>query len=342
LRKSWDLCYSIPMETIIKKLLSSDEPSVRYKTLTGIYGLSEDHNKVREVREQIRSCERVKTLLSQRNKHGEIDRHPYNKWQGAHWTLSILAELGYPGHDPTLIPLREQILNWLFSKQYQKYINLINDRVRHCASMEGNAALSLMKLGLADERVDDLISRLVEWQWPDGGWNCDKHPEAHHSSFMESCLPLRAMAFYGESRKGHSVFQAIQRVCELFLSHELFKRSSDGSVISEEFLRLRYPRYWHYDILAGLVAMGEAGRLNDKRCGPALQQLMSLLKPSIGFRSEGRYYQLLHPDTSGYSLVDWNAGRKGKLQMNEFITVEAFTILRKAGMLPKFELDTSL
>jgi hypothetical protein len=342
LRLWWTLCYSIRMETIVKKLLGSSEPSIRYKTLTGIFGLSEGHSSVRQVREEIRTCDRVKTLLKHRNQQGTIDQHAYKKWQGPHWTLSILAELGYPTNDPSLIPMREQVLNWLFSKQYRNYINLIDGRMRHCASMEGNAALSLMKLGLADERVDELINRLVDWQWPDGGWNCDKHPEASHSSFMESLLPLRAMACYGESRKGQSVFKAINRACELFLSHELYKRRSDGSVILEEFLRLRYPRYWHYDIVVGLVAMSEAGRLNDLRCKPALQKLNESFIPSVGYRVDGRYYQLLHPQQSGYSPVDWNNGAKGKAQMNEFLTVEAFTILRKAGLLPKLELETSL
>ncbi len=330
------------METIARQLLNSKEPTIRYKALTGIYGLSEDHSSVRQAREEIRDCARVKTLLKHRKKNGEIDLHPYNKWQGAHWTLSVLAELGYPGHDPALIPLREQVLNWLFSKQYQKTINLVNGRVRHCASMEGNAALSLMKLGLADERVDELIRRLVEWQWPDGGWNCDKHPGASHSSFMESWLPLRAMAQYGESRKDKSVFQAIQRTSELFLSHEIYKRSSNGSLIRKEFLCLRYPRYWHYDILGALTALSEAGRLNDPRCEPALQKLKDFFIPSVGYRANGRYYQHLHPQSTGYSPVDWGPGKRGNNVMNEFITVEAFTILRKVGGLPKMGLTTAL
>ncbi|MBN2258555.1 MAG: hypothetical protein JW704_12195 [Anaerolineaceae bacterium] len=330
------------METIVHKLLSSNEPSIRYKTLTGIYGLSEGHTSVQQVREEIRNCARIKALLKHRNKNGEIDTHPYKKWQGAFWTLSILAELGYPAHDPTLIPLREQVYRWMSSKQYQKNINLINGRFRHCASMEGNAALSLLKLGLADERVDELINRLVEWQWLDGGWNCDKRPEASHSSFMESWLPLRAMAQFGESRKDQSVFQAIQRACELFLTHEIYKRSIDDSVILKEFLWLRYPRYWHYDILGALIMLGEASRLNDPRCLPALNLLKEMMLPNIGYRANGRYYQLHHPEQSGYSPVDWGTGQKGKTAMNEFITVEAFTILRKAGMLPKLELDTPL
>jgi hypothetical protein len=330
------------METIAQKLLRSSEPAIRYKTLTGIYGLSEDHAIVRQAREEIRTCARVQALLKHRNNKGEIDIHPYKKWQGAHWTLSILADLSYPGHDPALIPLREQVLTWLFSNQRQKNIRLINGRVRQCGSIEGNAALSIMKLGLADERVDELIGRLVESQWPDGGWNCDKRPEASHSSFMESWIPLRAMAFYGESRKDKSIFQAIQRTCELFLSHALFKRNSDGSAILDEFLWLRYPRYWHYDILGGLLALSEASRLNDHRCEPALQKLKESFIPSVGYRVNGKYYQLRHPNISGYSPVDWGMGQKGKSTMNEFLTVEAFTILRKAGILPEMELADAL
>lgn len=330
------------METIVQKLLSSNEPAIRYKTLTGIYGFAEDHLAVQQARDEIRNCERVKALLKHRDRNGEICLHPYKKWQGAHWTLSTLAELDYPGHDRALIPLREQVLKWLFSSQRQSNLHLIEGRMRQCGSIEGNAAFTLMKLGLADERVDELLDRLVKAQWPDGGWNCDKRPEASHSSFMESWLPLRAMACYGESRKDQSIFDAIQRTCELLLSHELYKRTSDGSPILEEFLWLRYPRYWHYDILGALITLAEAGKLNDPRCQPALKLLMEMMEPGVGYRSKGRYYQLRHPEQSSYSPVDWGTGRKGKTAMSEFVTVEAFTILRKAGMLPKLERESPL
>jgi hypothetical protein len=44
-------------------------------------------------------------------------------------------------------------------------------------------------LGLCDDRTDELVSRLVTWQWPDGGWNCDKRSGALTSSFQETLLP---------------------------------------------------------------------------------------------------------------------------------------------------------
>src|SRR6266705_763670 len=65
----------------------------------------------------------------------------------------------------------------------------IAGRVRMCASMEGNAIFALLKLGEADERIDRLAQRLLDWQWPDGGWNCDKNRQAHVSSFTETILP---------------------------------------------------------------------------------------------------------------------------------------------------------
>jgi hypothetical protein len=321
------------METVIQRLIDSTEPSIKYKTLTGIYGLSESLPEVNKARESIRSCERARSLLMHRNRNGEIDCHPYKKWQGAHWVLSILAEMGYPPGDASLIPLREQVMEWLFSDHYQKSIRKINGLVRRCASYEGNAALSLMKLELADERVDQLIHQLVEWQWPDGGWNCDKKREASHSSFMESWLPLRALALYAQNQKSPPVNQAIDRAAELFLSHEIFRRKSDGSLMLEEFFWLRYPRYWHYDILGGLIALEAAGRLHDPRCIPALKQLKEMMMPSGGYCVNGKYYQLRHPEKSRFSPVAWGPVRKGK--MNEYITIEVLTILLKAGIIPR-------
>jgi hypothetical protein len=62
--------------------------------------------------------------------------------------------------------------------------------------MEGNAVWSLTVLGLVDERTEELVDRLLRTQWPDGGWNCDGNPKALNSSFMESLLPLRALALH--------------------------------------------------------------------------------------------------------------------------------------------------
>ena len=60
--------------------------------------------------------------------------------------------------------------------------------------------MSILRLGLDDGRADQLAERLLHWQWPDGGWNCDRDPTADTSSFMETLLPMRGLAMYARWR----------------------------------------------------------------------------------------------------------------------------------------------
>jgi hypothetical protein len=50
----------------------------------------------------------LQSLLSGRDIDGRLPFHPYDKWFGAHWILSILADLGYPEGDVSLKPLLDQ------------------------------------------------------------------------------------------------------------------------------------------------------------------------------------------------------------------------------------------
>jgi len=59
-------------------------------------------------------------------------------------------------------------------KKNEKGIKKINGRERRCASQEGNALGYILKLSHMDERTDELVERLILWQWEEGGWNCDK------------------------------------------------------------------------------------------------------------------------------------------------------------------------
>ena len=54
-------------------------------------------------------------------------------------------------------------------------------------------------------------------------------------------------------------------------------------------VRLHYPCYWHYDLLAGLKVMAEAGFIGDPRCREALDLLESKRLPGGGFPAEARY-----------------------------------------------------
>lgn len=314
-------------QAVIDKLRQSDEPSVRYKVLRAL-GQAADSPTLRQVQEEIRTSPRTQKLLSERDEKGEIPWHPYTKWCGAHWVLADLADNGYPAGDETLVPLRGQVYGWLFGPDHQKSIRLINGRIRRCASQEGNALFATLKLGLADERTDELASRLVQWQWPDGGWNCDKHPHASHSSFMESLIPLRGLALHARLTGNPHSREAAQRATEIFLKRHLYQRQQDGSVMREEFIRLHYPCYWHYDILFALKVLAEAGFMGDSRCRQALELLANKQLADGGFPAEKSYYQATDRPVSNRSLVNWGGVSQRKL--NEFVTADALIVLSEA------------
>ncbi len=249
------------MMEILDRLLASDDPVIRFKTLKLQPGA--ENEQIRRARERIPELYFVRTLLSQRGQDGRIPHHAYAKWQGAHWVLALLAELGYPAGDLSLIPLREQVLGWLLSESHYQQIKTISGRVRRCASQEANALYSLLSLGLADERCDELARRLAAWQWPDRGWNCDRHPEAANSSYNESLLPFRALSLHARISGSEVSLKAAQHAAEVFLKRRLFKRLRDGEVMDASFVRLHYPSYWHYDILSALKVMAETGFIHE-------------------------------------------------------------------------------
>ncbi|MFX0170733.1 MAG: hypothetical protein ACFE9L_02315 [Candidatus Hodarchaeota archaeon] len=317
------------MDQVISRLLKSDEPSIRFKALVNLLGKDPTSKECERAREEVRSSSRVKKLLSERDHDGRIPYHPYQKWSGAHWVLVSLADLGYPSGDVDLIHLREQVYEWLFSKKHENSIKTINGRVRRCASQEGNALYSLLTLGLADDKTEELAERLKAWHWPDGGWNCDKNPHAIHSSFMESLIPLRALALHAREEQKKESDNASKVAAEIFLKRHLYKRQKDGGVMKDDFLKLHFPCYWHYDILFGLKVMIEIGYINDARCQDALDLLESKKLLDGGFPAEKKYYQVTEKMKSGRSLVDW--GGTSKRKMNEFVTVDALWVLKEAS-----------
>ena len=325
------------MREIIERLLASGEACTRYKIRVNVLGEDPRSSAIQRLRRQVRSSPRIQALLSERGEDGRVPCGPYAKWYGAHWVLATLADLGYPARDASLIPLREQVCGWLLSDRHVKSVRTIDGRARRCGSQEGNALYALLSLGLADRRADELCRNLLKWQWPDGGWNCDKRPEAVNSSFHETLIPLRALALYGRLRECSEALAAAERAAGVFLKRGLFRRQRDGRVMDKSFLLLHYPCYWHYDLLSGLKALAEAGFIGDERCAEALDALEAKRLDDGGFPAEARYYHTRPKKTAsgrrmtGFSMVDW--GGVSKRRMNPFVTADALFVLAAAGRL---------
>src|SRR3954470_21575009 len=101
---------------MIDQLLASPEPSIRYKTRVGVLGESPSSRAIQSLRREIKRSPRVAALLAGRASDGRLQRGRgvYSKWQGAHWVMATLADIGYPAGDRALIPIRNQLLDaWL-------------------------------------------------------------------------------------------------------------------------------------------------------------------------------------------------------------------------------------
>ena len=225
---------------------------------------------------------------------------------GAHWVLVTLAELGYPAGDESLIPLREQMLDWPFSGDYLGSLGRVHGLPRLHGSIECNALWAMLGLGLADERAEALAERLCDAQWPDGGRNCDRKASGCCSPFTESLIPLRALHLHAQTRFDARSAAAVGEAAEFFLRRELYRRLQDGSVINPAYVQLHYPCYWHYDILFALMVFSESGQIRDERCRDALDLLETKRLPDGGFPAEHRYYRHTRAMVpSQRSLLDW-------------------------------------
>src|SRR5512143_3118512 len=109
---------------LIDHLAKSDEPSVRWKVRVGVLDEDPDSRSIKRLQKEIRDSARVRALLARRDADGRIHtrRDVYDKWHGAHWVFAALADLGYPGGDETLLPLRDQVFaHWLQEQFYDEF-----------------------------------------------------------------------------------------------------------------------------------------------------------------------------------------------------------------------------
>ena len=326
-------------DSSLRFLLASHDPSIRYFALTDLLDLPQSDPEVALVKKLIPGGPKIQALMagqkgakrksskSLATHVGGFGVHPYKKWDGAHWRLVSAVELGIPADYPGVRAAADQVLGWLTGESHRRGIRKIKGLTRRCGSQEGNALAVCCRLGLIDDpRVCLLARSLVEWQWPDGGWNCDVKESAHHSSFYETLAPLWGLAEYHRLTGDDDVLRAVDRASEFFLRHRLYSSEKSGKLITAEWLKLHYPLYWRYDILQGLVVLGRAGKLSDPRAGEALGMLEQKRQADGCWQVEARFWEPVGRRPSNVDVVDW-----GKSGPNEMITLNAMRVLKAAG-----------
>jgi len=311
------------MEAAVRWLLSSEEPGIRLLAKRDLLDESSS-----EEASLVLDGPRVRALLDGQQADGGFGVHPYAKWRGGHWRLVSLVELAVPATEPRCVAAAETILDWLTGKGHRRGVRVIDGLTRRCASQEGNALAVSCRLGLAeDPRVELLAESLVEWQWPDGGWNCDPLATGRRSSFHESLPPMWGLHEYWCATGEEEARRSADRVAELFLEHRLYRRLSDGEPIHASFTAFHYPPYWHYDVLQALVVLARMGRAGDDRAADALRLVESRRLADGRWRAGGRWWKSPGSKGSNVEVVDWG-GRSGP---SEMITLNALRVLKTAA-----------
>lgn len=252
------------------------------------------------------------------------DLQAYRKWQGAHWRLLSLVDLGQ-GHDPRLGHLLDHDLAWLRSPHHRGSITTVAGRVRRCASQEGAAVLVATAMGRAtDDDVTGLAHDLVRWQWPDGGWNCDTAPGASHSSLHETWLPLRALAAWSAATHDAEARAAADRAGTFLVSHRVVRSHRTGLVVDPAMLHLHWPPYWRLDLLQGLRCLADLDRLAEVPDAVAL--LLDRRAADGTWRVSGRrWWRPPGSRGSGVDVVDWHGID------DEVVTDQARAVVDRTG-----------
>ena len=305
-------------------LLASAEPAVVFLTRRDVIGEPTVPDP-----EATLSGPIVSALLRGQDAGGGFGGHPYKKWGGAHWRLVSLVELGVPAGEPRALAAAETVLDWLTGPGHRSGVKVIDGLARRCGSQEGNALAVCSRLGMADDpRVELLARSLVEWQWPDGGWNCDKRASGRRSSFHESLPPAWGLHEYSVATGARWARAAAARAAELFLEHRLFRSLGSGEVINPAWVVPHYPPYWHYDFLQVLLVLARLGKIRDPRAQGGLELLIDRQKEDGTWHPGGYWWRPPGSDGANVDVVDW--GRRGP---SEMITLNALRVLRAADRL---------
>jgi len=271
-------------------LLSSDIPTVRYRTMTELLGMDEEEGEVQAAREAIMSSGPVPKILERQRTGGfwgESDRFYRDKYKGTVWTLILLAELRADPEDQQVKDACEFIIR---SSQHRESGGF-SDRgdaskgggVGVMSCLTGNMAYSLVRLGYADdERVRKAMSWIAKYQrfetqpppskdWPYRFERC-WCPRDCRSGAVKS---LKALSSLSMHRRTEDVKQSMRRGSE-FLLEQCLNGGGNGlrATARKEWFLLGHPHMYDTDLLEIVRVLIDSG-VGDSRMDEAVRFIRS-------------------------------------------------------------------
>jgi hypothetical protein len=307
-------------------VVDSSDPIVRYKARRYLDSADPASAAMQRLRDGVADSPIARGLLADLAMSDPNDRQGMST---IYLTLRYLADIDYAPGDDQLMPYRDHLYRWL-RRLEQEYDGPLFIRGTHRvhASFHANAIYASVVLGLADGDTDDLCANLLRYQWPGGGWNCNKKPATKGPTIVHTAFGLRGLATYRWRRPSDELTQAIEAAAEVLLERRVYLKRSNGRPLRPVYTKLSYPYPRLYDFMAGLHILTRAGYVTDNRCTEALDLLESKLILGEGWPMERKLFN--HSEgTDDFTHAPWEQSKHGRA--NLLLTVDALEILRTAG-----------
>lgn len=306
--------------TVTDWLLDAD-PAIRWQVMQDLLDAPEHQIATERARIAVEGW--GAQLLAQQRPDGSWGGVAFN--QGYDSTMHVLSLLHCFGLDPSspaaihaLEQVREQVVwpGWGLNGSDNPYFA---GEVEPCINGQVAAAGAYFR-----QDISTLIDRLLIEQLDDGGWNCETENGSTRSSFNTTICVLEALLQYERAVSPRPAVSASRNLGETYLlDRQLFKRRSTGEPIlvdrkrGDNWTKLAFPTWWHYDILRGLDYLRAAGVAPDDRAADAVALVRSKQQ------SDGRW--LLDVRYPGTILIDLG---EEPGQPSRWITLRALRILR--------------
>jgi hypothetical protein len=256
----------MPMDAVGEWLMAGD-PAIRWQTMRDLFDAQPSEYEAERRRVAIEGW--GARLLALQHPDGSWGRHVYEKWTGTFYTMLVLRDFGLPEDSPGARRAAALLLG-AGHRAIDGGLNFAESWKISETCISGMGLATLGRFGIADPRMVTLCEYLLREQMPDGGWNCQRHRGATHSSFHTTISVLEGLHEWRIRASDGRLDRALERGHEFLLAHRLFRSHRTGAVARDEFRRFHFPPRWHYDALRGLDHLRAAGARPDERMTDAV------------------------------------------------------------------------
>jgi len=217
----------------------------------------------------------------------KIDAY-WPKWNSPWWHMLLLHEMGMTKRIPQAAI--EQVIDALNNEYLKDFplteseippgIDPIKNIACHCQL--GTIHQVITAYGIdCDQHLPWVRARYLKFQMNDGGLNCDEAAYTKPvptSSIVSTVPPMEAILHSTGRNLTDAEISFLDLGASYLISKKLFRRSSNGEPINEDWLKLCFPRFYYYDVLRGLsVLLHWSLRLKRKLPAGAIQEVVQYI-----------------------------------------------------------------